>query len=147
MGIAAQRRDTSEPGMKEAAALVAEKLDDTDKEVRYWATWMMMHFKTAARPHVSALLAQLHDSDNHVQEIALFALRALKLEPSTVVPVLWKRFNESTGDTRLRAAIALRAFGDEAEKIQPGLIAMLGSLGEKEFAAGQAELRRAMARP
>ena len=57
------------------------------------------------------------------------------------------RFNETAGNTRLQAAVALRTYGDEAEKIQPGLTAALGSLGEKEFAAEQAQLRKAMAKP
>lgn len=141
LGMAAMWRRADEPGMATAAALVALGLSDSDKEVRHWSAWMMMHCKEAAKPHLPALLGLLADPDEHVRGVTTATLGRLGLEPTTVIPALAARLAISTGNTRTWTAVALRGFGDEVEKVQPGL---LGTLGNKEFEA-QAEVWRKQA--
>lgn len=135
LGMAAMWRRADEPGMADAAALVALGLSDPDKEVRHWSAWMMMHFKAAATPHLPALLRLLEDPDEHVRRVTTATLGHLGLGSATVIPALAARLATTTGNTRTWTAVALRGFGDEVEKVQPGL---LGTLGKKEFEA-QAE--------
>jgi HEAT repeat protein len=141
LGMAARFRRADEPGMTAAAALVADCLDDPVKDVRYWAAWMMMHFKEAAMPHIPALVRLLDDTDQRVQGIATSTLGRLKLEPATVIPALAARLAATTGNTHTWTAVALRGYGDEIEKARPGLLGTLGALGKKEFEA-QEEVRR-----
>lgn len=133
--LAARPRRANEPGMAEGAALIASALAGSDKSVCRLLLRAIQEFKEAAAPHIPALLRLLDDSDEGVRVVAINVLGQLKLEPTVAIPALASRLATSTGESRTRIAVALRAFGDAVEKVQPGLLESLGTLGKLEFEA------------
>lgn len=140
--LAARPRRADEPGMAEGAALIASALAGPDKSLCIILLRAMQEFKEAAAPHIPALLRLLEDSDEGVRAVAIDVLGQLKLEPTVVIPALVSRLATSTGKSRTRIAVALRAFGDAVEKVQPGLLESLGALGKLEFEAEAQSLKQ-----
>lgn len=133
LGMAAVRLGGDSEGVQQAATAIAGLMADTDAETRSRAIGAMRQAKSAAEPHIPALMELLKDGSHSTRLNAFGTLARLKLRLPEVIPALAELLHDKEQYIREEVAARFREMPDEVERVQPGLMATLGDLGKARF--------------
>jgi len=125
------------PDVPSAAAALRGALRNDDRAVRHWAVRSVNTLGEAARDFEDDLRERLTDEVPDVRVWAAYGLCRLG-KTEEALPVLAQALSDSNGATRLHAAHALEALGEQARPVAEELRGVLGDeFGYPDRVAGR----------